>query len=959
MLNPIHEKEIILELTFAIKATSKETLFKETLPFYVKKLNCLSAFILEKDKINVASGAVFPKAFLQDLDLEQVKHIIKEECLKELYFCCSRINKLHYTIFKLTNFGYFVLVRNQPISPNFCKSLIPVFQFYANALENAEIAEEKNRIQTQIDQEIAIQNLLIKMASTYVNIDLKDIESNIQNSLTEIGAFVNADRSYIFNYDKELKTSSNTYEWCSEGISPEIDNLQNIPTSEIPDWINKHKLGQAFVVEDVSKLPDGGEYCLKNILSSQGIKSLITLPLVYKSNLMGFVGFDSVKQIRTYTNKEKSLLQLFAELLVNIQLRKEAQEKLKYQEQKYQSLLENVEIGLIEVDNHFNVEFINETSTKLFGYTIDEVEGKNAIEQFIPVDNQDYLMRALNKLEPNQNLNLELDAFTKDRFKRSILISLGTKNNIYGEKTGIIGAFIDNTKQKKLEKQLIKAKKVAEVAANEKEKFLANISHEMRTPLNVINGNINELINYKNKTEDRKTLLNQTINASSYLLNLVNNVLDLAKIKAGKVSLDSSNFNLKDLCQNTFTILAFLAKKNNNQYFFNFDEQLNIDVHSDATKISQVLVNFLNNALKFTNNGSVKFSVKCLQKNENYVDVLFSIKDDGIGIEKKFLNDIFSEFSREKNSNENSGTGLGMPISKNIIDLLNGKINIESQKNKGTLIELFLNLKTAEKQSRKKKEHKKFDLLREKNILLVEDNQMNALIAKRILEREKANISLAKNGLEAIEALKEKNNTYDLILMDIQMPKMDGIKATKVIRNKLSLATPIIAITANVFKTDLDSYINKGINKIITKPFTEKKLLETCTSIFVNKLKDTEQNEDPKINIDYNLKNLNEIAAGDSNFIDELLSTFQILIKETVTKLDQAYLSKNVSLIKNALHKIKPSISDLMLDELLEKIKLVENSDDVEVIEYQTNLIKIALIKLEKNISNKHLSGNN
>ena len=186
------------------------------------------------------------------------------------------------------------------------------------------------------------------------------------------------------------------------------------------------------------------------------------------------------------------------------------------------------------------------------------------------------------------------------------------------------------------------------------------------------------------------------------------------------------------------------------------------------------------------------------------------------------------------------------------------------------------------------------------------------------------------------------------------MPKMDGIIATNIIRNKLSLKTPIIAITANVFKTDLDSYINKGINKIITKPFTEKKLLETCTSIFLRKTIDREHNEETKINIEYSLKNLNEIAAGDSNFIDELLSTFQLLIKETVSKLDQAYLNKNVELIKNALHKIKPSISDLMLDELLAKIIKVEKSDDIEIIEHQTRLIKRALINLEKNINKKH-----
>lgn len=957
MLNQIHEKEIILELTFAIKATSKHALLTETLAFYVKKLNCISAFVLDQNANKISIEAVFPNVFTDFINVEKIQNTIQKASLKhnfkKLHFCNSKMDKLHYNIFKLSDFGYFVLVKNQPMPSSFCKNLIPVFQFYANALQNAKMVEQKNKIQKQIDQEIEIQNLLIKMASTYVNIDLKDIESNINNSLAEIGSFVNADRSYIFEYDKDLITSSNTYEWCSDGISPEKDNLQDIPTSEIPDWVDKHKLGKEFIVEDVSKLPDGGEYCLKNILSSQDIKSLITLPLVYKSNLMGFVGFDSVKNIRVYTDKEKNLLHLFAELLVNIQLRKEAQEKLTYQEQKYQSLLESVEVGLIEVDNHFDVEFINEAHTKLFGYTIEEIKGKNAIQHFIPKDNQDYITNALQELKANQNLNLEIDALTKNKLNKSILISLGVKSNIHGEKVGVIGAFIDNTKHKKLEKQLIKAKKNAEVAANEKEKFLANISHEMRTPLNVINGNLNELINYENEPKLQKAFLKQTINASSYLLSLVNNVLDLAKIKASKVNLEKTDFNLKELCKNTFSILGFLAKKNNNKFNFNFDDKLDLVVHSDPTKIKQVLVNFLNNALKFTSNGTVSFSVAGLKQQPNYVEVSFSIQDNGIGMEKSFLKDIFSEFSTEKNNTVNTGTGLGMPISKNIIDLLNGNIQIESQKNIGTKINLILQLQISKKQHSLKDQEIDLKLLENKNILVVEDNQMNALIVKRILERKNAKISLANNGLEAIEELKIRKNDYDLILMDIQMPKMDGITATEIIRTKLDLKVPIVAVTANVFKTDLDSYINKGINKVITKPFTEQKLLATCTNMLKNQSIEKSNHESSTINIDYNLAYIKEIAAGDEAFFQDLISTFKQLINEAILNLSQAYSTKDAEKAKHALHKIKPSISDLMLNDLLGRIKEIEALDTFEDLENEIIEIKKSLVDLKNKLKHQ------
>ncbi len=949
MLSTIHEKEIVLELTFAIKANRKDSLFEETIPFYVKKLNCLAAFILDIELNEIIKNAIFPKVFIQDLNLKEFRTIIEKDHSKQLYFCNAKIDGLNYYIFKLEDYGYFVLVKRLPISTDFCRSLIPVFQFYAKAIHNVTITEENNRIRKEIEQEIRFQDLLLKMASTYVNVNLNNIKSIINSSLAEMGTFFNVDRSYIFEYDNSLDYCSNIYEWCAPGTKSEIDNLQNIPTSEIPDWISKHKLGKAFVIDDVSLLPDGGEFCLKNILSAQGIKSLIALPLMNRNKLMGFVGFDAVRKIRIFTEKEKNLLQLFAELLVNIQLREEARDKLKYQEQKYKSLLESVEVGLIEVDNDYNIEFINEAHTKLFGYTLNEVRGKNALKTFIPTESQNNFIDIMSQLNAQQNINIELDSLTKEGALKNILASIGVRTDINGNKTGIIGAFLDNTEQKELEEKLIIAKKAAESSATEKEKFLANVSHEMRTPLNVINGNISELINYKYKARDRKTLLKQAIDASSFLLNLVDNVLDLAKIKAGKVILNERHFNLKELCENAHSILSFLAKKNNNQYDLIFDEDLNLNVYSDPTKISQVLVNILNNALKFTANGRVVFDVKCLKNTSQYVDVAFVIQDNGIGIEKKFLKDIFKEFSTETDQNNNKGTGLGMPISKNIIDILDGKVSIESEKNVGTTINIYLKLFKSRKPI-KVKSNKDYSLLKNKNILIVEDNQMNALIAKRILERKKANISLAEDGFEAINVIKTKDYNFDLILMDIQMPKLDGIKTTQFIRKELRMDMPIVAITSNVFKSDLDFYLNNGINGILTKPFTESKLLEICSENIKAAFHQKTEPEEVKINTDYNLKYIRKFANGDDGLVKELLSSFQTLTEDALKKIDNAILKRDLKEIKAIFHKIKPSISDLMLYDLLHNIKEVEKYQDFESVNCQILNIRNALIKILDNI---------
>ena len=927
MVNQVYEREILLELTFAIKSDNdKKQLLTDTLAFYVKKLNCSAGLVLKIDDDALTFKGVFPISLCETGKLKTIQKKIEEELSNkqntQSLFYHFEYNNLHHYVFKLSRYGYFIAVRAKKMNALFCSNLVPVFQFYGNAIQNAINIEQKFEIQKQIDQEVKIQNLLIKMASTYVNIDLKDISNNIQKSLAEIGSFVKVDRSYIFDYDKTLTTCSNTYEWCAEGIEPEIQNLQNIPTDEIPDWINMHKKGLAFYVENVSELPDGGEYCLRNILASQGIKSLIALPLVYKSKLMGFVGFDSVKKIRCYTEKEQNLLSLFAQLLVNIQLRKNAQERLIYQEKKYQNLLENVEVGIIETNNKLEIEFINEMHTKLFGYKLSEVKGKNAVHLFIPENEQKEFLKTLKKLEPNQAINTEINSVTKSNTNKNILISLGVKKDIDNNKTGIIGAFLDNTKQKKLENELLNAKKAAEDAAKEKEKFLANISHEMRTPLNVINGNISEVIHYEENPLEQKKLLNQSINASSYLLNLVNNILDLAKIKAGKINLVNNDFNLKEFCNSTYSILNFLAKKNNNEFIFKYDDRLNITIHADQTKLTQVLVNFLNNALKFTRNGKVAFSVNLVEEFEKHVHASFCILDNGIGIENEFLKKIFLEFSVENSSPE--GTGLGMPISKKIIDLMGGEVDIESTKNKGTKVEFKLMLKKASLSKQTKKANQNYALIHHKNILVIEDNTMNAMIVKRQLERKKAHVFLVKNGFEAIKKLESPTLSFDLILMDIQMPGMNGITTTKLIRKKLQLKLPIIAVTANVFKSDLNYYLNEGMDAVITKPFTEGRLIDKCIDVLSSKKGIAEKEILPSLNTDFNLTYVHKIADGDTDFFNELLCTFKEILDESIKNIEEAQKTSNLGLLKTTLHKVKPSVADLNLNEIYNKIKNIE-----------------------------------
>ncbi|WP_299779719.1 ATP-binding protein [uncultured Formosa sp.] len=214
------------------------------------------------------------------------------------------------------------------------------------------VQAEKDRI---IERQLRFQDLLISISTTYINSDLSDIDLLIQDSLKQIGEFVESDRSYIFSYDLVNNTSSNTYEWCAEGIEPAIDNLQNIPIDYIPQWVKAHKKGEAFLIENVSLLPEDGEFGLRAILEPQGIKSLITIPKIKNNTLIGFIGFDSVKKINVYNENEKDILFVYANMLVNVIQRKEHEEQIKAQEAKKEELLKNLSLQNEELNEYAHV----------------------------------------------------------------------------------------------------------------------------------------------------------------------------------------------------------------------------------------------------------------------------------------------------------------------------------------------------------------------------------------------------------------------------------------------------------------------------------------------------------------------------------------------------------------------------------------------------------------------------
>ncbi len=431
----------------------------------------------------------------------------------------------------------------------------------------------------------------------------------------------------------------------------------------------------------------------------------------------------------------------------DITARFDAERALKKSEEKYRGIIANMNLGLMETDKYQRIIYANNSFCDMSGYDPPELTGGNAAELFWKDDTSVSNSAVMKRREQGISDAYELKTRNKKGEVKWWLISGAPSFDEKGKFFGSIGIYLDITRQKTLELELRKAKSDAELSAQAKEIFLANISHEIRTPMNAILG-IGSLLNKTHLGTQQKFYLNIINNAANNLLVIINDLLDFSKIEAGKLSLEHIGIDLEATIRNAIQILNHKAEEKGLLLSCSFAKGIAPVLIGDPYRINQVLMNFMSNSLKFTENGKVTISCELISEDEESQEVEFKISDTGIGMSKEFMSNLFGKFSQEDESitRKFGGTGLGMSISKQLIELMGGSIKVESTKNVGTTISFSIRFPKGNPEDLPEKQSNTIDalVLKGKRILLVEDNDMNRLLATTILRQYGAEIERQK-----------------------------------------------------------------------------------------------------------------------------------------------------------------------------------------------------------------------
>ncbi|MCR9100580.1 MAG: PAS domain S-box protein [bacterium] len=606
----------------------------------------------------------------------------------------------------------------------------------------------------------------------------------------------------------------------------------------------------------------------------------------------------------------------------DITARETAKARLQESEERYRGILENMELGLLELDEHGIITRAFDRFCTMLGYEEAELTGRRPGDIFVASAEiyRDEQYRA--ERAASEAVIYEQQFTRKDGNVIWAIVSSTPILDRRGQLKGYIGIHYDITERKQLEERLQAAKNRAEKAIQAERQFLANMSHEIRTPMNAVIGMTHLLLNTQPTPEQRDYLESLKFSADS-LLSLIDNILDLSKIEASQLSLESSPFSLRRILNNLKQSFQLKVKDKPVSVNLDLDEQIDRQLIGDPTRLSQIFTNLLGNAIKFTSQGTIGIKARVTERTDTHMNLQFTVFDTGIGIASEKLEYVFQSFKQADSdiTRKYGGTGLGLSIVRQLVELMGGDIRVESELGKGTAFIFNLSLPVSEKEDNSQGAtpltnagHNK-GLLRSLWVLLVEDNPMNQKLASHILKAWGCHFEVANDGEEAIE--KSRKRHFDIILMDIHMPKLDGCEATAQIRadeQNINQNTLIIGLTAAAMLDEKQRAIESGMNQFITKPFSPSALSE----LILNSLQLSHSSEKKQLDMNTEHENnptpvsvdlayLNEFSGGDKGFIREIIQTFLQEAPGNIARLSEGLGQEDWDTVYRAAHQLKPN----------------------------------------------------
>ena len=789
---------------------------------------------------------------------------------------------------------------------------------------------------------------LFHLSLQLTGIPVSEIDGALELALNKIGGFLGADRAYIFELDANLKTMNNTFEWCREGIQPEIENLQNVPCDLLPMWMEKLKRNENIIIPSVPDLPNTW-IAEREILEPQGIQSLVVIPMFLDQQPIGFVGLDSVFNKKQYSIAEINILKVWGNLLTSLINHKKKEEIIEQTRINYETFFNTIDDFLFVLDTQGNIIHTNTTVTNRLQYSSEELLSKSVLQvhpperreeagrivgemlagsadfcpvplvtksgDYIPVEtrvkagfwdgkpvmfgvtkdvskiklSEEKFSKAFQSnsalmaitgfndgvfLDVNESFtrtlgyshneligknlsyikifdNPDLRKSISDSLKQQMpvrdvemvantksgapIIGLFSADVIYiGKDMCVLTMIVDITERKKAEEELKKARKEADLANVAKSEFLSRMSHELRTPMNSILG-FAQLLQMGTLTPRQKTGVGHILNSGKHLLNLINEVLDISRIEAGKISLSMEPIQLLGVIREMMDIVKPNVLEKQQTLEFSDSPANDMFVIADSKRLKQVLLNLINNAIKY-NCAKGKVTIKTeLLKSEisGSPKVRISVTDTGWGISAEDLPKLFKPFERiGAEKTETEGTGLGLAVVKKLMDAMAGIIGVESTVGVGSTfwIELLHSespLEIVEKSGSLLEIPLELDV-KSGTILYIEDNVSNIELIDQILSVERPQIQLIsnKNGRLAVPLAIE--NKPNLILLDLDLPDIHGTEVLMLLHDEeLTRKIPVVILSADAMPKQIEKLMDSGAKNYLTKPIDIVLFLKT------------------------------------------------------------------------------------------------------------------------------------